>query len=435
VLYFLNTPFGMRTHDVGGHLQYIEYLVNNHSIPAIHYGWQTYQPPLYYLVAAFFYKLLNLAGITQTDQIWRSVQFLSLLMYMGFLGVTLQIVKNVISKLPNRLNPDDPDSKSPTVFLAPGDPRLSIGYLIFTLITFWPSGIIHSARIGNDVLFYLFYALGLAYLIKWWDDNSNRSVYSSFLFITLAFITKADALVLYLVFGTVYLIKFFKDAGKQKYLVKTAILGGIFIVGFGITFGRMVALRLNNGSNDHFVVANASSLQGVAVGNTPKNYLSFDLLSFVTEPYVNPFEDKGGRQYFWNYLFKTGLIGEFWYNNPIHCILTILLSVSFLLMLLYTIVSLIVFHSYLKGQLVLALNAIFLLIAAIAFRISIPAACSNDFRYILPIVISFGSFFGFGTWCYRQQQWHWLEMVGYGLAIFFVATSTAFFVALAFSPV
>jgi hypothetical protein len=206
------------------------------------------------------------------------------------------------------------------------------------------------------------------------------------------------------------------------------------MIGFGITFGRMIALRLNNGSNDHFVVANAGSLQGVAVGNTPKNYLSFDLLSFVTEPYVNPFEDRGGRQYFWNYLFKTGLVGEFWYNNPVHRVLTIALSVSFLLMLLYTVVSLIVFSSYLQGQLVLILNAICLLVAAVAFRISIPASCSNDFRYILPILISFGSFYGFGTWCYRQQHRHWLELFGYGLAIFFIATSTAFFVALAFSP-
>jgi hypothetical protein len=434
VFYFLNTPFDVRTHDVGGHLQYIEYLVNNHMIPAIHYGWQTYQPPLYYLVTAFVYKLFNWAGITQTAQIWRGVQFLSLLLFMGFLGVTLGIVKNAIGKLPFSSDRDDSDSEPRTAVLASGDSRLPIGYLIFALIVFWPSGIIHSARIGNDVLFYLFYALGLAYLIKWRDDDTKRSLYRSFLSITLAFITKANALALYLIFGVVYLIKLGSAPSKREYLAPTLVLVVILLVGFGVTFGRMVEAKLQ-GSKDNFVVANASGLQGVTVGNGPRNYLSFDVQSFVTEPYVNPFEDKGGRQYFWNYLFKTGLVGEFGYNSPANRVLAIVLSIAFLMMLLYTGVSVIVFHSYFKGQLVLALNVIILLLSAIAFRISIPAACSNDFRYILPFLISFGGFFGFGIWGYRQQKWYWLEQVGYGLALVFIATSIGFFGVLSLSPV
>jgi hypothetical protein len=456
-LYFLNTSFDVRTHDVGGHMQYIEYLLANRTIPAIHYGWQTYHPPLYYIVAAFLYQLLRWAGITQTAQIWRGIQFLSVLLYMGFLGAALQVVKGAVGKMPylvpkpgefhapgpgrendagvlRVLDPDasdNPDVKPRTAFLRPGDPRRAIVYLTFALLVFWPSGIIHSVRIGNDTLFYLFYLLGLTYLCKWWDDDSRRSLYGSFIFITLAFVTKANALVLYLVFGVVYLLKIGKAEDKRRYLVTTAALGAIFMVGFGITFGRMVVLRLNNNSNDHFVVANAASLRGVAVGNTPKNYLWFDLPSFVTEPYVNPFEDRGGRQFFWNYLFKTALVGEFSYNNPINRILTILLSVAFVLMLLYTVISLIVFSSYLRGQLVLVLNAVILLGAAIAFRISIPAACSNDFRYILPILVSFAVFFAGALWCYRQRRRNWLERIGYGLAVFFMATSTAFFLVLA----
>lgn len=451
LFYFLVTPFGMRSHDVGGHMQYIEYLLNNHALPAIHDGWQTYQPPLYYLVAAGVYKLLQLAGITESAQVWRGIQFLSLALYMGFLGVTWGIIKIVIRKLPVSgklgadtfetcmeesaaalagLNPNYGDSKLPTAFSRmSGDPRLAIGYLVFALITFWPSGIIHSLRIGNDVLFYLFYALGLVYLIKWQADDTRRSLYSSFSFITLAFITKANALVLYLVFGVVYLIKFCATAVKHKYLWQTVCLLAIFTLGFGITFGRMVEAKFK-GSNDNFLVANASGLQGVAVGNGLKNYLSFDLQSFVTEPYVNPFEDKGGRQSFWNYLFKTGLVGEFWFNNPFHRVLTMVLSILFLLMFVYMIVSLVIFRSYLKGQLVLVLNAVFLLLSAIAFRIAIPAACSNDFRYILPFLISFAWFFGWGTWCFRQHKRYWLAKAGYGLAMFFIVTSIVFFTAL-----
>jgi hypothetical protein len=423
ILYFLNTPFGMRTHDVGGHLQYIEFIINNHTLPAIHYGWQTYHPPLYYLLAATVYKLLNLFGISAANQIWRYLQLLALLMFMGFLAVTWQIIKRTVAKLPVLEESDA--TLQPNALRQ----RLRLGYLSFALVAFWPSGIIHSVRIGNDGLFYLLYALGLWFLIKWQDDDTGQSPYRSFALITLAFITKANALILYMVFGCVYMLKFAKTPAKRRYLLQTVILAAIFLIGFGITFGRMVEAKLK-GSNDHFIVANASGLQGVAVGNGLQNYLYFDLQSFLTEPYVNPFADKGGRQYFWNYLFKTGLVGEFWFNNPLHRVLTILLSISFLLMLLYTIVSLIIFSSYLKGLLLLVLNAVCLLLSAIAFRISIPAACSNDFRYIFPFLISFAALFSWGTWCYRQQKWHWAEQFGYGLAIFFIATSIGFFVGL-----
>jgi hypothetical protein len=431
LLYFIITPIGVRTHDVGGHMHYIKYLVDNRMIPAIHLGWQTYQPPLYYMTAAFFYKLMQLAGVTQITQIWRGVQFLSLLFNMGFLGVALQIVKNAVRKLPDSLVPGDPEAKPRGAVSGGDDRRLRLGYLIFGLITFWPSGIIHAVRIGNDALFYLLYTLGLAYLIKWRDDNTDRSLYWSFSLITLALITKANALVLYLVFGIVYLLKFWQDAVKQRYLVKTAVLLAIMLIGLGIAFGRMVEAKLQ-GSPDHFIVANAGGLQGVAVGNTPRNYLFFDLPSFITEPYVNPFADQGGRQYFWNYLFKTGLVGEFCYNTALHRGLTILLSISFLLMLLYLIASLIILPGLGSGHLVLALNAIFLLIAAIAFRISIPAACSNDFRYIFPLIISVAVFFGLAIYGYHLQKWRLGESIGYGLAFVFMATSIVFFVTLVF---
>lgn len=432
VLYFLITPFTIRSHDVGGHLHYIDYLLQNRAIPAIHEGWQTYQPPLYYILAACCYKLLNLVGITQSNQVWRGIQFLSLLIYSGFLAVVWQIVKFALAAAPPIIKPDNCGSSGE---LSPSEAKGlddATAKWVFALITFWPSGIIHALRIGNDVLFYLFYGLGLLYLLKWQDDHTKNSVYTSFLFITLAFVTKANALVLYAVFGIVYLIKFFQTTAKRKYLGVTAVLVVLFGLGFGVTFGRMVEQKLN-GSKNHFIVANASQLQGVEVGNTPRNYLSFDLVSFITEPYVNPFADQGGRQYFWNYLLKTCLVGEFTFPAPVHRVLTLALSIVFLLMLLYLLATLILFGGYFQNQLVLALNGLALLIAAIAFRVSIPAACSNDFRYILPVLISFGCFYGLGVRCWRQEKRLWVARLGSGLAMVLIMVSIGFFIALAYN--
>ncbi|HEX3044753.1 MAG TPA: hypothetical protein VHY08_08350 [Bacillota bacterium] len=56
VLYFLITPYNVREYDVDGHIQYIQYILNHWSIPSRNYGWETFQPPLYYFAAAFVYK-------------------------------------------------------------------------------------------------------------------------------------------------------------------------------------------------------------------------------------------------------------------------------------------------------------------------------------------------------------------------------------------
>lgn len=44
--------------DNEGHLKYIEYLILNHRIPLPSEGWQMFQPPLFYSIAAFFAKFL-----------------------------------------------------------------------------------------------------------------------------------------------------------------------------------------------------------------------------------------------------------------------------------------------------------------------------------------------------------------------------------------
>jgi len=52
-LLYLNvtTPW-IRQHDVEGHREYIDHLLKFRTLPAVKQGWETWQPPLYYLLAA-----------------------------------------------------------------------------------------------------------------------------------------------------------------------------------------------------------------------------------------------------------------------------------------------------------------------------------------------------------------------------------------------
>jgi len=53
ILYFSHTLPGEHNHDYGGHLEYSHIIASKKALPKPHDGWQTYHPPLYYLINNF----------------------------------------------------------------------------------------------------------------------------------------------------------------------------------------------------------------------------------------------------------------------------------------------------------------------------------------------------------------------------------------------
>jgi hypothetical protein len=255
-------------------------------------------------------------------------------------------------------------------------------------------------------------------------------LYACFVITTLCLITKANALVLYGIIGIVYLWKIIKERNIKRYLIKTVILLIIFSMGFLITFGASIEETLN-GSSAHFMVPNMPNLGPQEVENKLINFLWFDLPSFVNEPYAYSWEEKAGRRFLWNFLLKTGLMSEYHFDTPFHRSLAFWISILFLQILAFTIIGLIIILSKeFKKHIILFSNLVLLLIAVILFRISIPTACSYDFRYILPVLISFCFFYGYTLFVCRRKGWIRLETAGYILAIPFIVLSILFFIGL-----
>lgn len=50
--YLTHTPYGHRSHDFHGHIRYTTIIVNEKRFPHPYEGWETFQPPLYYLIAS-----------------------------------------------------------------------------------------------------------------------------------------------------------------------------------------------------------------------------------------------------------------------------------------------------------------------------------------------------------------------------------------------
>lgn len=426
LLYFINTNQDTRSYDVWGHTEYIEYLVHHWTLPKIHQGWQTYQPPLYYFLAATCYKILNLFHITAPGEIWRYLQLLSLFLYMGFLGVALKILDRAIAKLPGLPEANQATaSTANSPFLKQKRSRKVIGYIAFALIVFWPSGIMHSVRLGNDVLLYLFFGLSLLYLLKWHEEGSDCNLYLGFSFATLGVMTKSNALPLYVLFGLILLIRFFK-----AHLRKVAILGLILLLGLGIAFGRTLAEKTQDPSGN-LMVANLNGLSpGLKVENKLQNYLHFDWKVYFNEPYTYTWEDKGGRQFFWNFLLKSSLFGEFSFDRPWNNRFMIALSLLLLLLIFYTISSLALMGPYGKGHWIYIATLVVLVLASMAFRFIAPYSCSNDFRYVLPLIIPFGSLFALAIGYHYQRCWRWAARLGIALGGCFTVLSIIHFLTL-----
>jgi hypothetical protein len=119
----VTTPW-VRQHDVEGHREYLEHLGTTGTLPAVMQGWETWQPPLYYVLAAGWRWLFSPeAG----DDPFRPVQYLGTLLYLAAITVSVPVFR--------RLRLDSVEAMAALAFLA-----VLPGYLFF------------SARINNDTL-------------------------------------------------------------------------------------------------------------------------------------------------------------------------------------------------------------------------------------------------------------------------------------------
>ena len=149
--------------------------------------------------------------------------------------------------------------------------------------------------------------------------------------------------------------------------------------------GIIVIVRVLGGD----VVANAGGNDNtVLIRNDPGNFLFFDIRTFLTQPYTDPWHDELGRQFFWNYLAKTSLFGEFkLLQTTAGNWLASLVSASFLVLLGFGLRGLWK-SKWTKVNVLLAAQALFFFAAMIMLRLKYPFSCSNDFRYIVPVLLS-----------------------------------------------
>lgn len=425
--YFSQTGVDERGHDMGDHVGYTKYLAEHWTLPPVDYavGGAFFHPPLSYYLGAVVYKATKIIEPNNNMVMFRVQQFFCLTCSLGFLLYGLLVLQDVMLKRS--------DIESPLIkrrwlsWLRESSGRQA---LIFSaaLFAFWPTGIIHSARIGNDPLLYAFFAAGLYYILRWYRSNSNKDLIVASVLAAAATATKANGEILIAVLGLLALVRMVRTREWLFYLKRSIIPLLIVIPAIAITVGPALILKFE-GKREKLYIDNLDGISTAnLVGNTAANYLWFDAKVFVTEAFTDPYDDRYGRQYFWNYLGKTGLIGEFKYEYPVGVNCAIILSALSIFMFFYVLAGLYLLPS---GQVVaiapILLAGGLLWVGVTYMRMTFPA--NIDFRYIVPILITICSLYGMSIVQFERIGARRAVQIGKVLAGLFVATSIIFITA------
>ncbi len=424
IFYFSVTPADVRDHDLGDHIGYSEYLSTRWVPPPVEYatGGAFFHPPLYYYTGALVYRATQLFEPHNKVIIYRVQQMLSLAYSMGFVLFGLLILNELLNEYQRRsgLNTGPIAEVS-----AIKSTHSSLFWLTGALFAFWPVSIIHSVRIGNDPMLYFLFSASLYFIVRWYRSDAKRHLMLASIIGAAAIVTKANGEILVAVLGVIGLFKMFKSGEWARYFKMAMAPVLIMFVAVAITVGPGLILKLE-GKRDKLYIDNIDGLSKAnLVGNTAANYFWFDTKIFITEPYTDPYDDRMGRQYFWNYLGKTGLFGEFKYPGLLSTNMAVICSFFAVLMLLYCVTG--IYHMGRQDVAIMApilLSGFFLWAGVTYMRMTFPA--NIDFRYIVPILITFCGIYSASILTFERKGIKRMASIGKAIGYAFTSAGIIF---------
>ena len=351
--YHIVTDPWVRQHDVEGHREYITLIQNQHAVPGVADGWETFQPPLYYLLSTTWIKF---GAIFTSADSWRWLQILSGIFYIITVAVAVFSWEIIgLSRTVTRL-----------------------GLLLFA---FLPAHLFLSGRINNDVMLPLWGVLVVLFLMKY--IHQQRLIYLWVISFCLmgAMMTKFSGLPLLL--GTV-LILWLTEYKKEGRRLRRFLLPCLVILP-GLLWQLFWGLRSLD-QTGIFFYSNAGGLNdALRVENGASRYLLFDLRAMLTEIQFNPW---GGqiRNSLPTTWIVTALFGEFNFNY-LHFSLLPFLAPVFGMVCLLALIGLFLKRNQENGEaslvslILVVAHAIFMLI----YNWRYPFAPNGDFRLWAPV--------------------------------------------------
>jgi len=395
VVYTYTGPM-QNPYDVGEHLRYIQIISEEKRLPQNDECWSCYHPPLYY---AAFAVLKNVADFYDSNLTSRIFQQASLLLSFASIIFGVALILNLFG-------------------------NGYVAYLAALIAVFWPGLAMAAPRIGNDSLFYFGALFCMLFAQRYWRLHKNSDMLLASIGASIALAAKATGFVILGGWVIVYILSAlrFLKIGSLK-----TLFASIFIITLFIGFSNYrTVINIIDGKKPS-LVGNISGLNGnLRVNSAVGNYLYFDLQDYMLESYTSPWNDKGGRQYYWNYALKTSLFGELRRNSLAGYAIATILSILALLIFLLALWGII----HIKFKDLPPLFFVILLFAAhIYLRVNYPYSCSNDFRYIFPVLFPLAYFSVNGAQILQNSR---LKILSYASMLLFAILSFVFIVSPAF---
>lgn len=397
VLYVSATPHVIRAYDWPGHLEYLRYVAEHLRLPPAQFGSETYQPPLYYALAALVANTDVLLG-RSFEWILDDLQVGSLLLSLVTLVAGL-IVGGILFSGRRQRNE----------------------HLIFAgVLATFPGLVSFASRLSNDVLYQLVAFLFLVVLLRWWRSGQAWDWGLLSVAMGAGLLTKSNALLL-LPIALLCLVLRRGESWKRKLrfltlaLVIVAILAGWFLV-----------LRFAI-EGEASIVGNIQRIdQGQRVGTSLKHLLLFHPLRILRFPYNDSWEEAAGRAYFLEYLFRSAYFGGFSYGPRMLGIASLLLIAG---MVLLPMMVWGLWQDLRRPQqysIPLLLTTAVSFAGHVAYRVIYPLSINQDFRFSVLLVLPLTYYLVRGIQSFRGP----LRDLAWSAAILHVTLSAAFVVTL-----
>lgn len=359
LIYAVTTPYFIRNHDLHGHLVYIYYLMDSKRIPAVHYSWESFQPPLYYIISAILAEVGQRLG-ANPDLTCFILQLEACAISIAIMACCIWI--------------------SNLIF----DQKEKISRLLFCLAcAVCPSLIFESNQINNDVLVHLISFLFVGLMLTFCSQSEFRKWLGIAILLGIGLITKTSTLALVAV-ALLWLCFFQTMSWAQKF--KYSISGMAIIVLLAGWFHIPRWVDSENGAT--FVVGNLSYVnERGKFDPTIAKLIAFDPIRIIEHPFIQSIDGDSDHGIFGEYYFKSAFFGQWLYGDKI---------VPLAQAILFSAVALIpVFlmgcRSAIVENMVSGRFLFILMIITLAFQLAwiwqAPFTSSEDFRYFTILII------------------------------------------------
>jgi hypothetical protein len=340
--YWAATPYDFLAHDAAEHLDLIVYWADNGKLPDPAMSFQSYQPPLYYVLCAVAGRV---AGDVFNPRVYQAV---ALMLSVGSWALAIWYLCRLFK---------------------PDRPVWAVALILATL----PAWLFMAARINNDCLAVFLQVAAAGSLLLWWKHGRTKDWFLAVGAVALALLTKANTMLL----GPVFLLALaFHGSLAWREKLKLGAMGAAIVL--------VVAGWFYIGGHRSLGAGNLSGLAtSLRLTDDQPIWWRFNPVALVSEPYIQPWLAGVERDTFAHYFLRSAVWGEFSFASvPVW--LARLCVVMTLLLAAGAVTGMV--RSKRDGWPWLALTIV-LLAGQILYVFSAPVSSSMDFRYVTVLIL------------------------------------------------